>query len=278
MLQAPVVGDAIFARLAEQLDFDAVMVGGGFTAQFLYGLPDMGIISIPEVIENVRRVTAVIDLPVIADLDDAGGTPGAIRRNVRMAESAGAAVISVEDTDMTAKHFWSDDAKGWDFSMNKVIPLERAAGNIRTAVEARRDSETLILGRTDSYPALGLEEALERAQRFAAAGADLIYFAEMPHEAITAEVIAAVPVPVIHFELDSPSVEDSRRLEEIGVKLLGHYFMPMLGAYEGFRSALEDIKNGRPSPKGPGRARNAAVLETVDSPRWTRLAQGRSIG
>jgi 2-methylisocitrate lyase-like PEP mutase family enzyme len=270
MLEAVGVYDALTARLVEQAGFDVVILGAGATTNFLYGMPDIGLLSLPEVIENVERVAQAVRLPVIADLDNVGGSPMQVRRHVQLAERAGAAILMVEDIDITGKHLWSDEAGGWDFSTDKVLDLADAVALIRGASRARSDDRTVILARTDAYPGGGLDDAIERAQHYAAAGADVVMFAHMPYQALTKDIVSAVPVPIVHIEIETPSLDDRKALADMGVKLLGYALQPLLASYHAFRSSLEDVKEGRTFNVWEA---NRHLLETCGLKEWSQLSK-----
>ena len=102
--------DCMTSRLAERTGFDGVLIGAGATANHLHDLPDVGLVSLAEALENVRRIAAAVSIPVIADVDDGGPTPIHIRRTVEMAERAGAAGIMIEDVDSSQpKHLWNEE-------------------------------------------------------------------------------------------------------------------------------------------------------------------------
>lgn len=275
LLEAPCVYDALSARLAEQAGFDAVVLGAGATANFLYGLPDIGLLSLPEIIGNVERVARAVGIPVIADLDDAGGSPMHIRRHVQMAERAGAAALMLEDCDMSGKHLWSDTHGGWDFTTDKLLPVGVAVDAVKAAVDARIDERTIILARTNAYQPHGLEATLERANLYVEAGAELIFLAHMPYTEMSREVFDAIPAPVMHAEFESPSLPERNELGAAGLKLLAYALQAITGAFHGFREALEDIKAGRRAADARTEwDRNRPLLEAVGLKEWSEVLRG----
>lgn len=275
LLEAPCVYDALSARLAERAGFDAVVLGAGATANFLYGLPDIGLLSLPEIIDNVERVARAIDIPVIADLDDVGGSPMHIRRHVQLAERAGAAALMVEDCDMTGKHLWSDEHGGWDFTTDKLLPIPVAVDAIKAAVDARLDERTIVLARTNAYQPQGLDATIERANLFAEAGAELIFLAHMPYGSLTREVFDAIPVPVLHAEFESPTLPEREELHRAGLKVMAYALQGITGAFHGFRDALEDIKAGRRAADGRTEwERNRELLDAVGLREWSEVLRG----
>lgn len=273
MLEAVGVFDALTARLVEQADYDAVILGAGATSNFLYGLPDIGLLSLPEIIDNVGRVTRATQLPVVADLDDAGLSPAQVHRNVRLAELAGAAAVMVEDIDMAGKHLWSTAGGGWDFSQDKLLDPEQGADLVRSAVAARQDPRTLIIARTDAEPVEGIDAAVDRVRRYAEAGADLVFFAHMPFQALTREIIEAAPVGVVHFEIETPTLDERKVLADAGLKMIAFCLQPLVAAFHAFRDALEAMKVGETFDVG---ARNRALLDAVDLRGWSELLRPAS--
>lgn len=280
MIEGPCVFDAMTAIQTEHAGLDFMVLGAGGTANFLYGLPDIGLLSLSEVIDNVRRVTAATSLPVIADIDDAGGDPSHIGRNVQLAEAAGAAALMIEDVDRSTKHRWSDAEQGWDLSTDELRPLDEAVEAVRVAVRAKREARTVILGRTDAYLIEGPEAAVARAQALAAAGAELIMMTQFPGHLLTRDIVGSIPAPVIHAESDGPSVDARTVLAATGVKALIYALEPLLGAFFGFRAALDRIKLGEgPAPGAtPAWEGNKELLATVGLRQWTQRSDPRPPG
>ncbi len=156
--------DALSAKLAEEAGFPAVMTSGfGVSASYL-GMPDVELYTMSENLSVIRNVANAIKVPLIADGDTGYGNAINVMRTVREFESAGAAAIIFEDQEAPKR------CPAVAASID-ILPLEENAGKIAAAVEARRDPDTLIVARTD---ALTVDEAVERAQAYVAAGADLV--------------------------------------------------------------------------------------------------------
>jgi len=156
--------DALSAKLAEEAGFPAVMTSGfGVSASYL-GMPDVELYTMSENLSVIRNVANAIKVPLIADGDTGYGNAINVMRTVREFESAGAAAIIFEDQEAPKR------CPAVATSID-ILPLEENAGKIAAAVEARKDPNTLIVARTD---ALTVDEAIERARAYVAAGADLI--------------------------------------------------------------------------------------------------------
>ena len=167
ILVAMGVHDPFTALIAERVGFEAFYHGGYAAAAHHFGVPDIGIVGLAEMAESVRRVTSVTDTPVIADCDTGYGELAAVRRTVREMEAAGAAAIQLEDQ-VFPKRCGHLDGK-------RVIPRDEMVMKLRAAAAARRSSETVIIARTDALAPLGLDEAIDRCNAYAEAGADILF-------------------------------------------------------------------------------------------------------
>ena len=180
MVVAPGAYDCITAKLIEQAGFAAIYMTGAGTAATL-GYPDLGLVTMSEMVADAGRMAAAVELPVIADADTGYGNELNVFRTVREFERSGVAGIHIEDQEFPKKCGHLDG--------KQVIPREDYTAKIRAAAAARRDRDFLIIARTDSRAVAGLDEAIARANAALAAGADMA-FVEAPQ---TADEVAAVP-------------------------------------------------------------------------------------
>lgn len=168
---APGAYDAITARLVEQAGFPAVKLLGNATTASLLGLPDLGFLSLMEVVNHARNVAAAVNIPLMVDADTGFlSGPLGIIRTVREFERAGLAGISFEDQAWPKKCALIEGA-------TRVVPIDEHAKRIEAAVHAREDKDFVIGTRTDAEESLGLDEAIKRANVYADAGADVISIA-----------------------------------------------------------------------------------------------------
>ena len=163
---APGVYNALFAKAVEHTGFDAVYITGFGTAA-RYGYPDVGLITQTEMVQNLKHICRATTIPVIADADTGYGNIINVRRTVREYERAGVAGFHLEDQVFPKKCGFMEG--------KAVIPLEEHTQKIRAALDARRDSETVIIARTDALAPNGWEDALARARAYREAGADLVF-------------------------------------------------------------------------------------------------------
>ncbi|MGF3027814.1 isocitrate lyase/PEP mutase family protein [Methylobacterium aquaticum] len=185
----PGVANAVSARIAEMTGFPAAFVTGAGVANSFLGMPDMGLLTLTELVGHVAAIREATNLPLIADGDTGFGNALNAQRAVRLLERAGANAIQLEDQVFPKRcgHF---DGKA-------VVPQVEMVQKIRAAADARRDESFLIIGRTDARAIEGLAGALDRAAAYQEAGADLL-FVEAPS---SLDELAAIPrqVPGIHL-------------------------------------------------------------------------------
>ena len=168
---APGVYDALTASIAASAGFEALYVSGGAIAYTRLGRPDIGLVAMTEVVEVVALIRDRVDLPLVVDADNGYGNALNVQRTVRMFERAGANAIQLEDQTLPKRCGHLRD--------KTVIPTAEMVGKVRAAVDARTSGSTLIVARTDAAAVEGLEAAIERAGRYAEAGADVL-FVEAP--------------------------------------------------------------------------------------------------
>ena len=184
---APGAANALFARIIEDLGFECVYVTGAGIANMALGAPDVGLTSLDDVAQTVSRIADAVSLPLIVDADTGFGNAVNTWRTMKVLERAGAAAIQLEDQDFPKRcgHF---NGKG-------VIPLGQMLPKIRAAADART-KDTLIIARTDALAVDGIDAAMERAEAFIEAGADMT-FVEAPRDADQMRRIAALGVPQV---------------------------------------------------------------------------------
>ena len=166
-LQIPGAINAYCALLAERAGFKALYLSGAGVANASFGLPDLGVTALGDVIEDARRITAATELPLLVDVDTGFGSAFNIARTVREMERAGVAAIHIED---------QEQAKRCGHRPNKAtVSTEEMCDRLKAAVDARRDAKFVIMARTDAFAREGREAALERTAAYVEAGADMIF-------------------------------------------------------------------------------------------------------
>jgi 2-methylisocitrate lyase-like PEP mutase family enzyme len=188
-LLLPGVHDALSARLAARAGHRAAYVSGSAVSMALLGLPDIGLLSGSEMIDQARRIAASVPIPLISDADTGYGNALNVRHTIGLLEAAGIAGAQLEDQSFPKRcgHF---DGKS-------LISQAEMVGKIRAAAAARSDPDFVIVARTDALAVLGLEAALARARAFAGAGADVL-FVEAPRTLDELRAVAGVsPLPML---------------------------------------------------------------------------------
>ena len=181
LIMAPGVADAMNARVVAREGYRAIYMTGSGTAAVRLGMPDIGLLTMSEMVDNAARIAEASGLPLIADADTGYGNPINVRRTIRAYERAGAAAVHIEDQQ------WPK--RCGHFAGKTLVPAEEMESKIKAAVDARNDPDFVVIARTDAYSVEGFERALERAKRYEEAGADVIFVEELR----TVEQLALVP-------------------------------------------------------------------------------------
>ncbi|MGA2754718.1 MAG: methylisocitrate lyase [Terracidiphilus sp.] len=181
--------NAYAAKLAEATGFRAIYLSGGGVAANSLGVPDLGISTMEDVLTDVRRITDACPLPLLVDIDTGWGGAFNIARTIRQMIKAGAAAVHIEDQ-VSAKRCGHRPGK-------ELVPAEEMVDRIKAAVDARTDAELVIMARTDALAGEGLARAIERAQAYVAAGADMIFAEAVTEASMYTTFRKAVGVPIL---------------------------------------------------------------------------------
>jgi methylisocitrate lyase len=205
--------NAYHAMMAERTGYRALYLSGGGVAACSYGIPDLGMTSLDNVLEDVRRITDATSLPLLVDADTGWGSAFNIARTVRLMNRAGAAGCHIEDQ-VAAKRCGHRPGKA-------IVSKEEMVDRIKAAVDARTD-DFVIMARTDALAVEGIESAIERAVACVEAGADMIFPEAMTELAQYEQFIAAVKVPVLAniTEFGSTPLFTTTELGKAGVSLV----------------------------------------------------------
>lgn len=183
---APGAGNALTARVIEDLGFEVAYVTGAGIANTLLGMPDIGLLTATELVDTTWRISDACSLPLIVDIDTGFGNAVNTGRTIRNIERAGAAGVQIEDQDFPKRC--------GHFEGKEVVSTAEMVSKIKAAADARTDPNLQIIARTDSRAILGLDEAIERVERFREAGAD-ITFVEAPLNRQEMARVAELPYP-----------------------------------------------------------------------------------
>ncbi len=237
--------NALSARVIEDLGFDAIYVTGAGVTNMWFGLPDQGFMGLHEIADHTARIRDAVGLPLIVDADTGFGNALNVRHTVRVLERAGADCIQFEDQVAPKRcgHFAGKD----------VISTEEAVSKIKAAVDARTDPDLLIMARTDAAATLGFEAAIERAQRFSEAGADILFV-----EAVTtAEEIRALPQRLAKPQLmnmvigGKTPIFGAEELAGLGYGIVLYANAALQGAVAGMQKALTVLRETKRIDEDP---------------------------
>ena len=258
--------NALSAKVIEDLGFEAIYVTGAGVTNMWFGMPDQGFMGLAEIADHTARIRDAVELPLIVDADTGFGNALNVYHTVRTLERAGADCIQLEDQ-VAPK-------RCGHFSGKEVISTEEAVSKIQAAVDARRDDNLLILARTDAAATHGFEAAVERAQRFAEAGADILFV-----EAVTqAEEVRALPRRLAKPQLMNMVIGgktplfNADQLGEWGYGLVLYANAALQGAVMGMQKALTTLRDAREVQESSGLVASFAERQRlVGKPWWDAL-------
>jgi 2-methylisocitrate lyase-like PEP mutase family enzyme len=237
--------NAMSARVVEDLGFEAIYITGAGVTNMYLGLPDQAFMGLHEIAEHTARIRDAVSLPLLVDADTGFGNALNVRHTVRVLERAGADCIQLEDQ--------VSPKRCGHFSGKAVIDTDEMLGKIKAAVDARQDDDLLIIARTDAAAVHGFEAAIERAQKFSEAGADILFV-----EAVTlADEVRAMPQRLNKPQLMNMVIGGKTPTfgaEELGS--LGYGFVlyanaALQGAVAGMQRALTVLRDTRRLDEDP---------------------------
>lgn len=230
------VYDAISIRIAEDLGFPLGMFGGSVASLAVLGDPDITLITLTELAEQMRRMSRASALPVLVDADHGYGNALNVRRTVQELETAGAAGLTIEDTLLPAAF---GEAK------TQLISLEEGVGKMKAALSGRGDPTLVIMGRTGAASITSLEDTIRRAQAYEATGVDALFFTGIKSRAELEAVAAATHLPIVlggaPEELNAPDYLAGQRVR---IALQGH--APIAAATQAVHDTLKALREGAP--------------------------------
>jgi carboxyvinyl-carboxyphosphonate phosphorylmutase len=269
MVLAPGCYDPLGARLIEEAGFPAVYMTGFGTAAGRLGRPDVGLLTMSEMVDNARRIAQAVSVPVIADADTGYGNPLNVIRTVHEYEAAGVAAIHLEDQVMPKKCGHMED--------KELIGAGEMAAKVAAAVAARERPDFLIIARTDARAVEGLDGALERARRYRDAGADIL-FVEAPESTDeirrVAERFSDVPLLFNYTEGGKTPAVTHAFLRDLGFRLVIFPLSTLLAATAAMRAVLAEIKaSGTPIDLLPTMLGFDAFLDFIGAGEIRELEQ-----
>jgi carboxyvinyl-carboxyphosphonate phosphorylmutase len=250
------VYDAISVRIAEDLGFEVGMFGGSVASLAVLGDPDVALITLSELAEQMRRMSRAGTLPVLVDADHGYGNALNVRRTVEELEVAGAAGLTIEDTLLP---------QAFGEAKTQLISLKEGVGKVKAAVEARTDPALVIVGRTGAASVTSVDDAIARAKAYEAVGVDALFFTGVKTRGALEAIAAATTLPLV---LGGPTEEmadwDYLSGQRVRIAVQGH--APIAAATQAVFDTLEAVREGA----GPKALKNLASSDLID--RVTRAA------
>lgn len=228
------VYDPISARIAEDLGFELGMLGGSAASLTILGDPDVVLITLSELAEQVRRICRAADLPVLVDADHGYGNALNVRRTVQELEAAGAAGLTIEDTLLP---------QAYGQAKPQLVSLEEGVGKMKAALDGRSDPSLVVVGRTGAASVTGIEDAVARARAYEAAGVDALFFTGLKTRADLEAIAAATRLPIVMGSADG-ELSDTAFLAGQRVRIANQGHAPIAAATQAVYETLKALRDG----------------------------------
>jgi 2-methylisocitrate lyase-like PEP mutase family enzyme len=244
-LIVPGAFNAMSARLIADLGYEAVYLTGAGLTNMHYGLPDLSYIGLRDVAEHTACIRDAVELPLIVDIDTGFGNAVNVRNTIRVVERAGADAVQIEDQTFPKRcgHFSGKD----------VAPVEEMLSKIKAAVDARQDGDFQIIARTDARATQGFEAAVERAMRFAEAGADILFVEATENADEVRELTRRLALPQVMNVViggKTPAL-DGDELGSLGFGIVLYANAALQGAVLGMQKSLRSLKERKRLDEDP---------------------------
>jgi oxaloacetate decarboxylase len=230
------VYDAISIRIAEDLGFELGMFGGSVASLAVLGDPDIALITLTELAEQMRRMSRASALPVLVDADHGYGNALNVRRTIEELEAAGAAGLTIEDTLLP---------QAYGETKTQLISLEEGTGKMKAALDARRDPSLVIVGRTGAVSISALDDAILRAKAYEATGVDALFFTGINTKTELEAISAATRLPIILGGAPD-AMSDPGYLAEQRIKIALQGHAPISAATQAVYETLKALREGLP--------------------------------
>jgi carboxyvinyl-carboxyphosphonate phosphorylmutase len=240
------VYDATSIRIAADLGFEVGMFGGSVASLAVLGDPDIALITLTELAEQMRRMSRAADLPVLVDADHGYGNALNVRRTVEELEIAGAAGLTIEDTLLP---------QAFGQAKTQLISIEEGVGKMKAALEARNDPALVIIGRTGAASVSGLDDTIARAKAYEAIGVDALFFAGVKTRDELQAIAAATTLPLVGGFPEEMSDRNYLAGQRVRIALQGH--APFAAATEAVYQTLKALRDGG----GPAQLKGLASAE-----------------
>jgi carboxyvinyl-carboxyphosphonate phosphorylmutase len=230
------VYDAISIRIAEDLGFELGMFGGSVASLAVLGDPDVALITLTELAEQMRRMSRASVLPVLVDADHGYGNALNVRRTIEELEAAGAAGLTIEDTLLP---------QAFGETKTQLISLEEGIGKVKAALDARRDPSFVVVGRTGAVSITSLDDAIARAKAYETCGVDALFFTGIKTKAELEAISGATRLPIILGGAPE-AMSDLAYLREQRVRIALQGHAPISAATKAVYETLKALREGLP--------------------------------
>src|ERR1700758_1021115 len=265
------VYDAISARIAEDLGFEAGMLAGSIASFAVLGAPDIIVLTLTEFAQQALRINRGATLPLLVDADHGYGNALNVKRTVEELETAGVAGLTIEDTALPTPY---------GATAPSLIPIAEGVGKMKAALAGRQDKRLVIVGRTSAMAISGVDDTIARLQAYEQAGVDLLFMAGVKTRAQLDAVASTVKLPLF---LGSPGAElydlDYLSARNVRVCLQGH--LPIMAAVNAVHETLKALRTGTP----PADIKSVAspdlmkqVTRQADYARWSKEFLSAGLG
>lgn len=228
------VYDPISARIAQEVGFELGLLGGSVASLTILGDPDVVLITLSELAEQVRRTCRAADLPVLVDADHGYGNALNVRRTVQELEAAGAAGLTIEDTLLP---------QAFGAARQQLISVDEGVGKMKAALEARADPALVIVGRTGAAAITGIDDTVARAKAYEAAGVDALFFTGLKARGELQAIVAATTLPIIMGSADG-ELADMAFLASQRVRVANQGHHPIAAAMQAVYATQKALRDG----------------------------------
>jgi carboxyvinyl-carboxyphosphonate phosphorylmutase len=229
------VFDALSARIAEDLGFEAGMFAGSVASLTVLGAPDVVVLTLSEFAEQAQRICRAGELPVMVDADHGYGNALSVARTIEELETAGIAAATIEDTALP---------QPYGAAAPQLASVEEGIGKMRAALGARRDPDFVVVGRTSAVSISGVDDAIARAKAYEKAGVDALFFTGVQAREQLDAIAAAVSLPIVLG--NSPAEWSAHELAAKGVRIALRGHQPIAAAVQAVYDTMKALREGTP--------------------------------
>ena len=251
------VFDPISSRIAERLGYEAALLGGSVASHVVLGAPDLILLTLTELAEQVRRAARASNVAIVVDGDHGYGNALNVMRTIEELDAAGAAAVMIEDTLLPRPHGASDALE--------LVPIDEAVGKMQAAVEARGGSDLLVFARTSAASLGRIDEAIERFRKFETTGVDALFLPGARNAAELEAIGAAIRLPLVAGGV-ADTIARPELLGRLGVRLYSTGHQPFAVAVNALYHAMKAVREGQ-SPSSLGGLPDKALLDELTASR-----------